>query len=265
LNELNEILNQTNLGPLSAFVFGLVLGSFFNVVILRLPEDQPMAWERSRCPKCKDPIPWYLNIPVLSYMYLVGRCRRCKARISLQYPIVELTTGFLFLFLFHRYGFTLRAAAYALFTSYLLIITVIDIHHQIIPDELSLSGIVLGFLLSFVVRDISWWESGLGILLGGGVFLAIAFIYEKWSGREGLGGGDVKLLGMIGAWLGYQCLLPVIVISSATGSVVGLTLMAVRQKDFKTAIPFGPFLALGALLELIWGTEIHALIFPSFF
>lgn len=138
----------------------------------------------------------------------------------------------------------------------LLIITVIDLQHMIIPDELSLSGIVLGLISVFFTQEIAWWESLLGAALGGGIFLGIALLYEKMTKQEGLGGGDIKLLAMIGAWLGIQSILIVIVISSALGSVVGIGLMLFKQKNFKTAIPFGPFLAVAAIIYLIWGLPL---------
>lgn len=145
----------------------------------------------------------------------------------------------------------------------LLIITVIDLKHMIIPDELSLSGIVLGLVSVFFTGDIVWWESLLGAALGGGIFLGIALLYEKLTKQEGLGGGDIKLLAMIGAWLGIQSVLIVIIISSALGSLVGLSLILTKRKNLKTAIPFGPFLAIAAILYLLWGLPLRRALFPS--
>lgn len=245
------------------FIFGLIWGSFFNVCIVRMPKDESVVWNRSHCPHCQTPIPWYLNIPLFSYLYLRGRCRSCRAKISIQYPLVELSSGLMFLALFQRYGWTLDFLFFAIFCSLLFVISIIDFHHQIIPDELSLSGIVLGSIASFVRGEPSWFDSGLGILLGGGSFLAISYIYEKIAKREGLGGGDVKLLAMIGAWLGYQSILIIIIISSALGSVVGIGAILFQKKDFRAAIPFGPFLALAAILYLIWGPELQQVAFPN--
>lgn len=242
---------------------GLIWGSFFNVCIVRLPADESIAIDRSRCPKCRSLIPWYLNIPVLSYLWLRGKCRGCRASISIQYPLVEIGTALLFVWLYSRFGLTFRFLAYTVFASLLVIISVIDLYHQIIPDELSLPGLCLGFVASLFIHDISWWHSLLGILAGGGVFWMIAAGYEKFSGREGLGGGDIKLLGMIGAWLGVQSILLVIVISSALGSIIGLSLMAIQRKNFKSAIPFGPFLAGAALIYLFWGARLQTLLFPD--
>lgn len=260
--EFLESINGTPFGGAFIFILGLLFGSFFNVVILRLPEEISLVKERSRCNSCKKPIYWYHNIPVLSYLVLRGRCSNCKTKISIQYPLVELFTAVMFLLLYLKFGITLRWLVYTIFVSALIVVSVIDLHLQIIPDEISLPGIPIGFILCFVTGDVVWWESLLGILLGGGTFLLIAILYEKLAKREGLGGGDVKLLGMIGAWQGYQSLLPVIVVSSALGSVVGLLVMWFQRKDFKAAIPFGPFLAIGSVLYLFFSAELKEFLFP---
>lgn len=241
-------------------VLGLIWGSFFNVCIARIP-DRKSLMTRSACPKCATKIPWYCNIPVASFLYLRGRCLSCRERISVQYPLVELATAALYVWLFHVYGLSWQFLSYALFCSNLLVISVIDLYLQIIPDELSLSGIVVGFLMCFLTHDVAWWSSLLGIVLGGGIFLLVAVLYEKLAKREGLGGGDVKLLAMIGAWLGYQSILPTIIVSSALGSLIGVALIAFKGKDFKTAIPFGPFLALGAFIYLFWGHHFEGLFY----
>lgn len=263
MNEGLQILNQTPIGPVFSLLFGLIWGSFFNVCICRIPAEESVVKHRSRCPKCAAPIFWYHNIPVLSWVALRGKCRSCREPISIQYPLVELATALLYLFLFLRFGLGIQWIAYALFLSYLLVISVIDLYHRIIPDELSLSGIVVGFLAALATGDITWLESLLGILVGGGVFLAIAWSYEKLSGREGLGGGDIKLLAMLGAWLGVKSILLIIVISSALGSVVGILFMLGKKKDMKTAIPFGPFLAFAAAVYLFWGSQIQSVLFPE--
>lgn len=245
------------------FILGLLWGSFFNVCIVRLPQDQSVLWGRSACPKCKSTIPWFCNIPVLSFLFLKGKCRNCKAPISLEYPLVELFSGLMFLGLFLYFGWTKDLVANGILCSALLVISVIDLHHQIIPDEISLPGIVVGFFASLWMGKILWWQSLLGILFGGGSFLAVAWGYEKISKKEGLGGGDIKLLAMIGAWLGVQSLLIVIIISSLMGSIIGIAVMIFQKKDFKTAIPFGPFLALGAVAYIFFGPELQSLLFPS--
>ncbi len=262
MNDFFQTLSVSPLGEIFVVVLGLIWGSFFNVLILRVPDDKSLM-PRSRCPKCMAPIPWYLNVPVFSYAALRGKCRECKAHISIQYPLVEIATAVLFFWLYLHFGLGIRFLSYSILLSLLLVISVIDLYHQIIPDEMSLPGIVIGFVFALLTQDITWSESLLGILLGGGIFLAVAIGYEKMTGREGLGGGDVKLLAMIGAWLGYKSLLPVVIISSALGSIVGLSIMAIQKKDFKSAIPFGPFLALGAVAYLFWGPYLLETIFPQ--
>lgn len=258
-----QILSSSPLGWIATLCLGLIWGSFFNVLIYRLPKDEGVVTKRSYCPKCHKLIPWYHNVPVLSYLWLKGKCANCRKKISIQYPLVELSTMAIYLWLFHYYGFGIPFLGYAIFLSSLLVISVIDLHHRIIPDELSLSGIVLGWVFNLILGQLPWWDPLAGILLGGGSFFLIAYGYEKLAGREGLGGGDIKLLAMIGAWLGYRSILIVVVVSSALGSVIGLSFMLFRKKDFKTEIPFGPFLAIGALVYLFWGGYIEQFLLPD--
>ncbi len=246
---------------LPAFLCGLIFGSFYNVCIIRIPEEKSLLG-RSRCTKCMQPVVWYHNIPILSYLFLRGRCHYCSKKISVQYPLVELATGILFSWLFLHFGFGLELLFYCIFTSLLLIISVIDFHHQIIPDELSLGGMGIGFISSFILNETIWWESLLGIVIGGGCFFAVAYLYELLAKREGLGGGDIKFLAMIGAWLSYHSILVVVIISSAVGSFVGGGMMLMRRGNLRTAIPFGPFLALGAFIYLFWGDFFQSVLFP---
>lgn len=241
---------------LFAALFGLVVGSFLNVCICRLPEGQSVVSPPSRCPHCSHRIRWYDNIPLLSYLLLRGRCRGCGARISLQYPLVELLNGILTLLLFLRFGPTLTFAALFLFCSALVVITFIDLEHQIIPDEISLSGIVIGLILSFFLPGQSWLNSLLGILLGGGSLLLVAYLYQLLTGKEGMGGGDIKLLAMMGAFLGWKAIPFIIFASSLVGSLVGITIMLLQKKDSKLAIPFGPYLAFGAVLYIFYGRAL---------
>lgn len=236
-----------------SFLFGAVVGSFLNVVILRLPDpDQSIAFPASHCPKCRTQLRWYENIPVLSYLALRGKCRTCAQKISFQYPLVELGMGLLSLALFHQFGPTVSFAVYFVFIAALLAIIVIDIHHQIIPDVISLPGIAMGFLASFFIPEVSWQQSALGIALGGGILYSVALLYYLLTKRYGMGGGDIKLLAMIGAFLGWQCLLFVIFASSLSGSIVGIAAMIKQGKGGKTRIPFGPFLAGSAMAWLFW-------------
>lgn len=229
-----------------------------------MPEEKSVIWKRSHCRSCLKNLKWYHNIPLVSFVALRGKCAFCKQSISFQYPLIELITGLLFCLTFWFFGLTWHWVFYTAFFCLLLVITVIDLYHMIIPDELSLGGLLLGFFSAFITKDISWWDSLLGAALGGGIFLFIAYAYEKLAKQEGLGGGDVKLLGMIGAWLGSKSILFVVIISSALGSVVGLSLMLFQKKKLKTAIPFGPFLALGAVIYFFWSKELSQYFFPAF-
>jgi leader peptidase (prepilin peptidase)/N-methyltransferase len=242
--------------PLFALVTGMVVGSFLNVCICRLPRDESVVSPPSHCPQCDYLIRWYDNIPLLSYLLLRGRCRGCGARISIQYPLVELLNGLLTLALFLRFGPTLAFLVLFLFCSALVVITFIDLEHQIIPDEISLPGIVIGFICSFFLPGHSWLNSLLGILLGGGSLLLVAYAYQWLTGKEGMGGGDIKLLAMMGAFLGWKSILFIVFASSLVGSVIGITMMLVQKKDSKLAIPFGPYLAFGAVLYIFYGRQI---------
>lgn len=241
---------------LFSFVFGMVVGSFLNVCICRMPKDESIVSPPSHCPHCNYQIRWYDNIPVISYLFLRGRCRGCGARISPQYPLVELLNGIITLFLFLRFGPTLAFAVLFVFCSALVVITFIDIEHQIIPDEISLSGIVIGFVMSFFLQGHNWLNSLLGILLGGGSLLLVAYGYQWLTGKEGMGGGDIKLLAMMGAFLGWKSIPFIILASSLVGSVVGVSIMLLQKKDSKLAIPFGPYLAFGAVLYIFYGRPL---------
>jgi leader peptidase (prepilin peptidase)/N-methyltransferase len=243
-----------------ALLFGAAIGSFLNVVILRLPnEEESIVFPASHCPKCSHPLAWYENIPILSYLVLRGRCRSCRERISIQYPLVELSMAICSLALLVRFGLTPEACGYFLFTAALLVIIWIDIHHQIIPDIISLPGIVVGFLFSLINPFVSWQDSLIGILAGGGVLYGVAALYYLWRKQEGMGGGDIKLLGMIGAFLGWQSLPFIIFASSLSGSIIGILAMLKQGKGGKTRIPFGPFLSLAALVYLFFTKEIGQL------
>jgi leader peptidase (prepilin peptidase) / N-methyltransferase len=252
-----EILNSTPTGLFLSAFLGLIWGSFFNVCIHRIPSDMPIHKGRSKCPHCSKAIPWYLNIPVLGYLYLNGKTACCKKRLSPQYPLVELGTAITFLALYVEFGFSPQWLVYSVLFGMLWIITVIDIHHRIIPDELSLPGIVVGFLACLWTGDIAWWQSLLGTLFGGGIFFAVAWGYEKYTGREGLGGGDVKLLAMLGAWFGPAAIPLIILVSTGVGSLVGLAWMATSKKNLQAALPFGPFLAAAAGIYLFWGDRLN--------
>jgi leader peptidase (prepilin peptidase) / N-methyltransferase len=245
------------LQALAIFAPGCCLGSFFNVVIHRLPAGQSLVHPGSFCPHCGYPIPPYDNIPVLSYLLLRGRCRSCKSRISPRYPIVELLTGGLALLLFLKSGWTTQFLIDFLFMSLLLVIAFIDLNTYLIPDVLSLSGIILGFGCSFVSERVSWIESLIGILLGGGFFYLVALGYQLARKKDGLGGGDIKLLAMIGAFVGWPGAVFTVLTASLIGSVVGIVAMRRTRDGLSTMLPFGPFLSLGGVLYLLWGEEIY--------
>lgn len=236
-----------------AFWLGCCLGSFYNVVIYRLPLNQSLAYPGSRCPGCGNEIRWYDNIPVFSYLFLGGKCRNCKASISVRYPIVEILTGIIALMLYRRYGLHPQFGIEFVFFSLLLIIAFIDLDTQIIPNVLSLSGIVLGVVFSFFTPRLTWMDSLLGAFLGGGLLYLIAVGYEFIRKQEGMGGGDIKLLGMIGAFLGWPGVVFTVLASSVSGMIIALPFMLRKGEGLGVRIPYGPFLALGAVVYLFWG------------
>lgn len=240
----------------AAFVLGAIVGSFLNVCIYRIPAGLSIVSPPSHCPKCESRIRWYQNIPILSYLFLRGRCGFCRVEIPARYALVEAMSGLLFVVVLYHFGLSLATLVYWLFVAVLLVVTFIDLDHQIIPDVISLPGIAVGFLCSFAVPWLSWVDSLLGILLGGGLLLAIAWLYEVLTKREGMGGGDVKLLGMIGAFLGWQAIFPVIFFASFGGTLIGIPLMLLKGEGSRFALPFGPFLALAAGVYLFWGHDI---------
>ncbi|WP_417910808.1 prepilin peptidase [Candidatus Electronema sp. PJ] len=243
-----------------SFIFGALVGSFLNVVIFRLPDEkQSLIFPASHCLQCNTKLRWFDNIPIFSWLALRGKCRTCKAEISLQYPVVELCMAVLSGALYRHFGPSFTFVLYFLFVAALLAITFIDLHHQIIPDVISLPGIVLGFLGSFFNPLVTWQQAGLGILIGGGILYGVAMGYALVTGKEGMGGGDIKLLAMIGAFLGWQSLLYVVFASSLTGSVIGGLSLLMQKKDSQTRIPFGPFLSLAAMSWLYFQDGILAM------
>jgi leader peptidase (prepilin peptidase)/N-methyltransferase len=221
-----------------SFILGAAVGSFLNVVILRLPaEDESIVFPASRCPKCLHPLKWYDNIPIISFILLKKKCRNCGVPISWQYPLVELTMALLALALALKFGFTLALPIYFVFSAALLVVIAIDFYHKIIPDSISLPGIVIGFACSFINPVITWQESGIGLLIGGGVLYAVAAGYYLFTKREGMGGGDIKLLAMIGAFLGWQSLPFVVFGSSILGALV-LSIAALLYMFYRELINY---------------------------
>lgn len=237
-------------------IFGALIGSFLNVCIWRIPKEESIIWPGSHCPHCQKPIQFYDNIPLLSYFLLRGKCRHCKEPISIQYPLVEGAAALASLFLMMIYGPSLSFIFYFAFIGALIVITVIDLYLQIIPDVISLPGIGVGLLASLLIPEITFWNSLIGILLGGGSLFSVATLYQWLFKREGMGGGDVKLLAMIGAFLGWKAVILTILLSSLIGSITGIVIMVWKGKDSKYAIPFGPFLSLGAVISLFYGEPL---------
>ena len=246
---------------ISSFVLGAVVGSFLNVIIHRLPEEKSIVFPASHCPKCQHAIRFYDNIPLISYLFLKGRCHDCGGSISGRYPLVEGLTAILSLLIYWKFGPSAQYLCVFLFVCSLIVITFIDLDHQIIPDVISLPGIPVFFLAAVFVMKLRFLDAFLGFLIGGGVLYSIAFVYELITKREGMGGGDIKLLAMIGAFLGWQSLLFVLLISSFAGAAVGIAIMILKGRDMKYAVPFGPFLSLGAIAYLFFGAHLYGLLY----
>jgi leader peptidase (prepilin peptidase) / N-methyltransferase len=260
------------------FVFGSIVGSFLNTCIYRMPLGESVVWPRSHCPKCKKQIRGIDNIPFLSYLFLGGKCRFCKQRISARYFIVEFLTAIMFLMLFNRFGLSYGFFFYIVLICSLIVATFIDMRHRIIPDEISVGIMVVGFILS-VIKGASFsplafsWRPGfvslLGIIVGGGVIYLTGFLFDLayfkilkkppvQGETESMGGGDVKLLAMIGAFLGWEKALLSLLVAVFSGAIIGLINLLIKKDH---TIPFGPFLSLGALLTIFWADKILRLIF----
>jgi leader peptidase (prepilin peptidase) / N-methyltransferase len=238
------------------FVLGLIVGSFSNVCIYRIPRNESVIYPASHCPKCRNKIKPIDNIPLLSYILLKGRCRNCGSKISIQYPLVEFLTGLIYLIIYLIYGLSIQSLAYIILSSALIIITFIDLQEQMIPDVISLPGIVVGLILSFMVPYISFINSALGALVGGGIILIIAWVGSIIFKKEAMGGGDVKLTAMIGAFLGWRYTIISLFLGFFLGALIGIILIMTKIKKREDVIPFGPFIALGSIITLLWGEKI---------
>jgi leader peptidase (prepilin peptidase)/N-methyltransferase len=233
------------LGLVFAGAFGAIVGSFLNVCIHRLPLGASIVWPSSACPHCKRELSWYENIPVFSYLALRARCRTCKGPISLRYPLVEAMTSAMFAAAWWYYGPGPLLASRLVFACALVVLFAIDLEHHLLPNVITLPGIVIGFAFSFITEP-GWMASLIGLLAGGGSLYLIAVLYFWVRHEEGLGMGDPKMLSMIGAFLGWKLTLVTLMIASLTGSVVGVGLIAAGRGNMKYALPFGCFLAVGA-------------------
>jgi leader peptidase (prepilin peptidase)/N-methyltransferase len=238
------------------FFVGTCVGSFLNVVIYRLPAGLSLVHPGSRCPKCETPVRFYDNIPIFSWLILRGRCRACKAPIAVRYPLVELLTGLLAWFTWLKFGLSWACPLNFFFIATLVAITFIDLDHRIIPDRISLPGIPIFFLAGLLLPVPTVLDALIGLAVGGGSLLGVAWVYYLLTKREGMGGGDIKLLAMMGGFIGWQGVLFTIFAASAMGTLVGIGAMLKAGKGMRLAIPFGPFLAFGAISYLFFGQAV---------
>lgn len=248
------------------FLVGLALGSFLNVVITRLPAGEPFWAGRSRCPHCRAPLPWQDNLPLISFILLRRRCRFCRGPISWRYPAVELAGGLLALALWAKFPDRSLLLVYGPFCAALLVLTCLDLERRWLPDVITLPGVALGLILALIFPHLAFWEALAGALVGAAIFYGLRWIYEKLTGKTGMGGGDVKLLALIGAFLGIKSLPWVILLSAGLGSLAGLGLVLItgdwRGGKWRTAaLPYGPFLAAAALLYLFGDGDLSRLLF----
>jgi len=237
-------------------LFGLVWGSFLNVVIYRLPRGQSLVRPPSSCPRCGKRIRAYDNIPVLSFLLLGGRCRSCGTRISVVYPVVEILTALCFLLLYNQYSLSLHFFASCLFASALIALGFIDYFHQILPDEITLPGLLLALLYAFLRPDLSLRQALIGAVAGASFLLIIYTAYYFLRRKEGLGMGDVTMMLFVGAYVGWLKAFLTLVLASLAGAAVGLFLIYFRKKDLHFALPFGTFLAPAAFFSLLWGERV---------
>jgi leader peptidase (prepilin peptidase)/N-methyltransferase len=234
-------------------LLGLVVGSFLNVCIHRLPKGESVIAPGSRCEACAASIRWYDNLPLLSFLLLKGRCRTCRSRISWRYPVVEASTAALFALAILRFGLSIRSVVVLVFLAALIVVTFIDLDHQIIPHAVTLPGILFGLLGSLVTQDPSPREAAAGALMGAGLVYLVAVYAETALRKESMGGGDVNLLAMIGAFLGWRGALLSFFLAVLAGACLSILLITFRVLSRKDRIPFGPFLALGAIVALFGG------------
>ena len=237
-------------------VAGLLIGSFLNVVIARLPEGRSLVHPGSACPGCGAAITWYDNVPVVSFVALRGRCRACAMTIPWRYPVVEAVTGALFGAAPLAFGATLHAVVACALLAALVAITMIDLERHIIPDVISLPGTLAGVLANLATGRVSWKESVIGVVVGGGVFLTIALVGSWLAGQDAMGGGDIKLAAMLGAFLGWKVLLFSLFVSALGGGILAAALMGSGLRGRKDPLPFGPFLAAGGAVGLFWGERM---------
>jgi leader peptidase (prepilin peptidase)/N-methyltransferase len=238
-----------------AGLLGLAVGSFLNVCIYRLPLEKSLLWPASHCPSCTRQLHWFENVPVLAWMVLGGRCRTCGTRISAIYPLVEAFTGAMFVWAIWEYGLSWLLCSRLLLGCSLVVLFFIDLQHRILPNVVTIPGAIIGFLLSFVTPP-GWISSLVGLVIGGLIPLVVAEAYYRLRKIEGLGMGDVKMLALVGAFLGWHLVLLTLVIGSLLGSIVGVAIIIIRRGDMKSALPFGTFLAIAAMVSAVAGDAI---------
>lgn len=242
----------------AAFMVGATVGSFLNVVVYRLPKGESIVYPASRCMTCGSDIRMYDNIPLLSFILLRGRCRDCGAKVAFRYPLVEFISACLSLGLYQKFGLSPAYLVFFLFCCSMIVVFWIDLDHMIIPDVISLNGVAVGLILSMAgfIPGMSFKGSLIGILFGGVILYVPAVVYEKVRGSEGLGGGDIKLLAMIGAFTGIKGVVFVLFLSSLCGTVAALISIAAKGSSAKTPIPFGPFLTSAGVVYVFWGDKV---------
>jgi leader peptidase (prepilin peptidase)/N-methyltransferase len=250
-------MTEETLAFIGMAVLGLVVGSFLNVCIHRLPRKASIVQPPSNCPKCGYVLRWFDNIPVVSYAMLGGRCRQCGTPISIRYPIVELVTMSVFIVHYMVFGLDIILVPRLLFASVLIALFAIDLEHHLLPNVVTLPGIVVGLAFSVLLPP-GLPDALIGVAVGGGVLWLIGEAYYRYSGQEGMGGGDVKMLAMIGAFLGWKLVILTLVLSSILGSLIGVLVIAIRRGGLKYALPYGTFLALAALIASLYGDRIVA-------
>jgi len=241
---------------IAIILFGLIWGSFLNVVIYRLPRRKNLSFPPSHCPQCSRPIKVYDNIPVLSYLLLGGRCRQCRVRIPITYFLVEFLTPLSLILLHFRYGLSLHFFASCVFTSALIVLAFIDFYHQILPDAVTLPTLALALGYAFFRPDLSILQALLGAGIGAGFLLLVYGVYYLLRKKEGMGLGDVTMMLMIGAFLGWKQAFFTLILASFVGALAGVLFILFRKKDLQYALPFGTFLAPGAYIALLWGQTI---------
>ena len=242
-----------------AFAFGAVIGSFLNVVIYRLPRNKSLISPPSHCPKCGHQIRWYENIPIISYLFLRGKCSQCKTRISSRYPFVEFLTGIASVGSFLKFGISMDYFFIFLFLSLMIALSFIDFDLQIIPDEINLIGFVSGIIYAYFRTDFTVLDSIIGAVVGAGFLFLVGYLYFKFRKIEGLGFGDVKLMAFVGSYTGWFGALFTIFAGSLFGAIIGITYSFLKKEENKGTfqIPFGPFLATAAVIYIFYGEQIR--------